>query len=69
MEFSKEVVMGSQYPGQPDRWGRIHRLTVFVQSSGAADDWALPAAVFLGYTSNNQELQVLGWAHAVKAKP
>jgi hypothetical protein len=55
--------------GDPDRWGRVHLVTLYVQSSSSRRGWALPAAIFIGQTKDDPALRVLGWNHAVKAKP
>jgi hypothetical protein len=69
LEFPQDLLSGDMPGGQPDRWGRVPLLTLYVQSSDNRSGWALPVAVFVGQIQGDPTPRVLGWCHGVHAKP
>jgi len=52
--------------GRADRYGRLLLARVWIESKRRGGGWSLPVEVILGQTRESEQLQVLGWRHAVQ---
>jgi hypothetical protein len=50
---------------EPDGYGRTPLARIWIQARQRGGGWSLPVELTLGQTRNNDQLQVLGWRHAI----